>query len=75
MSITKRLRRLSPLILVGKYLETRARSQASSAVRTLIGLQPENDPRTRAGVTIEVPTVQVRRGEIVIVKPGVTDSR
>ena len=58
------------LILVGKYLETRARSQASSAVRTLIGLQPKTTRVLRAGVVSEVPTAQVRRGEIVIVKPG-----
>ena len=58
------------LILVGKYLETRARSQASSAVRTLIGLQPKTTRVLRAGVAQEVPTDQVRRGEIVIVKPG-----
>lgn len=58
------------LILVGKYLETRARSQASSAVRTLIGLQPKTTRVLRAGVASEVPTAQVRRGEIVIVKPG-----
>lgn len=58
------------LILVGKYLETRARSQASQAVRTLIGLQPKQTRILRAGAIIEIPTEQVRRGEIVIVRPG-----
>ncbi len=58
------------LILVGKYLESRARSQASQAVRTLIGLQPKQTRILRAGEVIEIPTDQVRRGEIVIVRPG-----
>jgi Cu+-exporting ATPase len=58
------------LILVGKYLESRARSQASQAVRTLIGLQPKVTRILRAGEIVEIPTNQVRRGEIVVVRPG-----
>lgn len=58
------------LILVGKYLESRARSQASQAVRTLIGLQPKHTRILRAGEIVEIPTNHVRRGEIVIVRPG-----
>ncbi len=58
------------LILVGKYLETRARAQASNAVRTLIGLQPKTSRVLRAGSEVEIATAEVRRGEIVIVKPG-----
>lgn len=58
------------LILVGKYLESRARSQASQAVRALVGLQPKVTRLLRAGEAVEVPTSQVRRGEIAIVRPG-----
>lgn len=55
------------LILVGKLLESRARSQASTAVRTLIGLQPKTTRILRVGEMIEVPTAAVRRGDIVVV--------
>lgn len=55
------------LILVGKLLESRARSQASIAVRTLIGLQPKTTRILRVGEAIEVPTSAVRRGDIVVV--------
>lgn len=58
------------LILVGKYLESRARSQASQAVRALVGLQPKTTRLLRGGEAVEVPTNQVRRGEIAIVRPG-----
>ncbi len=58
------------LILVGKYLETRARAQASNAVRTLIGLQPKTSRVLRAGQEVDITTADVRRGDIVVVKPG-----
>jgi Cu+-exporting ATPase len=58
------------LILVGKLLESRARSQASNAVRTLIGLQPKTTRVLRAGEAIEVPTASIRRGDIIVVYPS-----
>ncbi|MFN5928760.1 MAG: heavy metal translocating P-type ATPase [Roseiflexaceae bacterium] len=58
------------LILVGKYLETRARAQASNAVRALIGLQPKTSRVLRAGHEVVIATGEVRRGDIVVVKPG-----
>lgn len=58
------------LILVGKLLESRARSQASTAVRTLIGLQPKTTRVLRAGEAIEVPTASIRRGDIIVVYPS-----
>ena len=58
------------LILVGKLLESRARSQASNAVRTLIGLQPKTIRILRVGEAIEVPTASIRRGDIIVVYPS-----
>ncbi len=58
------------LILVGKLLESRARSQASTAVRTLIGLQPKTTRILRAGESVEVPTSSIRRGDIIVVYPS-----
>ncbi|HEX8412528.1 MAG TPA: heavy metal translocating P-type ATPase [Sphingomicrobium sp.] len=58
------------LILVGKYLEARAKSQTSAAIRALMGLQPKTARVMRGGSEVEVPIAEVRVGEIVLVRPG-----
>jgi P-type Cu+ transporter len=58
------------LILVGKYLEARAKSQTSAAIRALIGLQAKTARVLRGGQEIDVPIADVRVGEIVVVRPG-----
>jgi Cu+-exporting ATPase len=58
------------LILVGKYLEARAKSQTSTAIRALMGLQAKTARVLRGGAEQDVPVDEVRKGEIVIVRPG-----
>jgi len=58
------------LILVGKYLEARAKSQTSAAIKTLMGLQAKTARVLRGGAEQDVPVAEVRKGEIVIVRPG-----
>jgi Cu+-exporting ATPase len=58
------------LILVGKYLEIRAKSQTGAAIRALIGLQPRTARVLRGGQELDVPIAEVRKGEMVIVRPG-----
>src|SRR4051812_29640411 len=58
------------LILVGKYLEARAKSQTGAAIKALIGLQAKTARVLRAGVESEVPLAELRVGEIVVVRPG-----
>ncbi len=58
------------LILVGKYLESRAKSRTSAAIKTLMGLQPKTARVVRGGQEVDVPVAEVRVGEIVIVRPG-----
>ena len=58
------------LILVGKYLEARAKSQTGAAIRTLIGLQAKTARVLRGGVETELPLAAVRVGDIVAVRPG-----
>ncbi|WP_322488500.1 heavy metal translocating P-type ATPase [Chloroflexus sp.] len=58
------------LILVGKYLEARAKSQTSAAIKALIGLQPKTARVLRGGQEVDVPLNEVRAGEMVIVRPG-----
>jgi Cu+-exporting ATPase len=58
------------LILVGKYLEARAKSQTGAAIRVLIGLQPKTARVLRGGAEVDIPVGEVRVGEIVLVRPG-----
>jgi P-type Cu+ transporter len=58
------------LVLLGKLLEARARGRTSEAIRRLIGLQPRTARIIRDGIELEVPTRDVLRGDIVIVRPG-----
>lgn len=58
-------------ISLGKLLEEKAKSNTSSAIKKLIGLQPKNVLRVRAdGTAIEVPIAQVKVEDILLVKPG-----
>src|SRR5262245_20785892 len=58
------------LILVGKYLEARAKSQTSAAIKTLMGLQAKSARVLRGGAEQDVPIAEVRKGDIVVVRPG-----
>ncbi len=57
-------------ILLGHWLEMRARAGASDAIRALMDLAPPMATVERAGVETQVPTAVVRAGETVIIKPG-----
>ena len=58
------------LILLGRWLEARARSQTSSAIRRLMGLRAKTARVVRDGVEADVPVEEVRVGDIVVVRPG-----
>jgi len=57
-------------VLLGKYLEARSKMKTGDAIEKLIGLQAKSALVQRGGVEIEMPVEQVRRGDIIIVKPG-----
>ncbi len=57
-------------ILLGHWLEMRARAGASDAIRALMDLAPPMATVVRAGVETQVPTAQVLAGETVVIKPG-----
>jgi Cu+-exporting ATPase len=59
------------LILLGKVLELRAKTQTSAAMRSLIGLQAKTARVARPdGAEVDVPIEQVQLGDIVVVRPG-----
>jgi Cu2+-exporting ATPase len=57
-------------ILLGHWLEMRARAGASSAIKALMNLTPAKASVIRNGAEIEVPTGEVLAGEIVLMRPG-----
>jgi Cu2+-exporting ATPase len=57
-------------ILLGHWLEMRARAGASAAITALMNLAPAKASVVRNGVEVEVPTVEVVAGEIVVIRPG-----
>lgn len=58
------------LILLGRFLEARARGRTSEAIRRLIGLQPNTARVIRDGEEQDVPVDTVVPGEVVLVRPG-----
>ncbi|MDP4216803.1 MAG: heavy metal translocating P-type ATPase [Bacteroidota bacterium] len=59
------------LVLLGKLLEERARAKTSSAIKKLIGLQPNSVHIVHAdGHTMEIPISRVKIGDVLLVKPG-----
>lgn len=57
-------------ILLGHWLEMRARAGASAAIRALLDLAPPKAVVLRDGREIELPTAEVMAGDIVILRPG-----
>ena len=58
------------LILAGRYLEARARSSTSDAMRRLISLAPRTARVLRDGQELEVPIASVAVGDVFRVRPG-----
>ena len=57
-------------ILLGKFLEERAKSNTGSAIKKLIGLQPKTVRVLIDGEERDVPATQVTIGQTVVVRPG-----
>lgn len=60
------------LILLGRYLEARARRRAGEAIESLMRLQPANALLLRDGGPVEVPVQEVKAGDRILVRPGST---
>jgi Cu+-exporting ATPase len=58
------------LVLLGKFLEQRAKRQTTDAIRALNALRPTTARVLREGVEVEVPVAEVRVGDLVAVRPG-----
>src|SRR5207247_1650465 len=58
------------LVVLGRWLEARARGRTSEALRRLLSLAPRTARVIRDGVEMDVPTAEVRVGDFVRIRPG-----
>ena len=58
------------LILVGRWIEARAKGQTSQAIRRLMSMQAKTARVLRDGVEQDVPIDSVKAGDLVAVRPG-----
>ncbi len=58
------------LILVGRFLEAKAKGQTSEAIKKLIGMQAKTARVVRQGAELDIPVEDVVVGDIIIVRPG-----
>jgi Cu+-exporting ATPase len=58
------------LILLGRYLEDRAKGRASQAIRRLADLAPPTAVVRRDGEDVEIPVAEVKPGDTIVVRPG-----
>ncbi len=58
------------LILLGRLLEARAKSQTTEAIKKLSSLQPKTATVIRDGEEFVIPVKDLKVGDIILVKPG-----
>jgi len=58
------------LIVLGKYLEAKAKGRTSEAIKKLMGLRAKTARVIRQGQEVDIPVEDVRVGDIVVMRPG-----
>lgn len=58
------------LVMLGKYFESKSKGKTSEAIRKLMELAPDTAVRLRNGKEEEIPVEQVRKGDILFIRPG-----
>ncbi|MEE9520509.1 MAG: heavy metal translocating P-type ATPase [Dehalococcoidales bacterium] len=58
------------LILLGRFLEARAKGGTSEAIKKLIGMQPKTARVIRDGSEVEIPVDDVEVGDLILIRPG-----
>jgi Cu+-exporting ATPase len=58
------------LVLLGKWLESRAKRQTTAAIRALQALRPDTARILQDGVEAELPLENLRIGDVIVIRPG-----
>lgn len=61
---------LITFVILGKWLEAKAKGRTSDAIKKLMGLQAKTARVIRDGKTLDIPIEEVAHGDIVLVRPG-----
>jgi Cu+-exporting ATPase len=61
---------ITTLVLLGRYLEARARRSSSAAIRALLSLGAKEARLLRDGVEVLVPATAVEVGDLFVIRPG-----
>ena len=61
---------LITFVILGKWLEAKAKGRTSDAIKKLMGLQARTARVVRNGLTLDIPLAEVTKGDVVIVRPG-----
>jgi P-type Cu+ transporter len=61
---------LAAFLMLGRWLEARAKGRTSSAIKKLVGIQPKKATVIREDIELEVPIDDVQKGDLVKVRPG-----
>lgn len=61
---------LTAFVLLGHWFEMRARGGANDAIRALLDLAPAKAVVLRDGEPVELPTSEVRVGDLLLIRPG-----
>jgi Cu+-exporting ATPase len=61
---------LAAFLMLGRYLEARAKGRTSDAIKKLAGLQVKTATVIRDGIEMEIPAEEVATGDLVRVLPG-----
>ena len=61
---------LAGFLMLGRFLESRAKGRTSEAIKKLMGLRPKTATVLRGGNEVEIDIDEVKVGDIVIIKPG-----
>ncbi|MDR2036962.1 MAG: heavy metal translocating P-type ATPase [Bacteroidales bacterium] len=57
-------------VLLGKFLEAKAKGRTSDAIKKLVGLQVRTAKVIRDNQEVEIPTEELQVGDVIIVRPG-----
>lgn len=61
---------LITFVILGKWLEAKAKGRTSEAIKKLMGLQAKSARIIRNGETFDIPIEQVIKGDLLMVRPG-----
>lgn len=61
---------LAAFLMMGRWLETRAKGNTSTAIKKLIGMQPKTATIIKEGIEVSLPIEELVVDDLVVVKPG-----